>query len=199
MDQGPRVRRSCNSRVPLLAFGGKQRTRAHFNGVDKMSAQELIDEDGDDTIEIDGQRWPLVPDGQYVAVFVHHETARMFRTRDNPDGTCKCFLHFKLIGPGEYVNMRLYRAVRVSGLIGKPAKHGRFRLRQRSDLFVEMARLFGNTRRLDRLSLKWLRPVLLRVTVRTVKRDYRQRELPQILWYSVVSSIDSIEAGNLEQ
>lgn len=163
-----------------------------------MSAPELTNDTGDD-IEIDGQRWPLVPEGQYVVAFIHHETARMFRTRDKPEGTCKCFLHFKLIGPGEYTGLRLYRAVRVSGVVGKVGKHGRFKLRPRSDLFIEMARLFGDTRRLDRLSLKWLRSVLLRVTVRTVKRDYKQRELPQSLWYSVVASIDGVEAGNLEQ
>lgn len=160
-----------------------------------VQLHEVENDDGDE-IEIEGQRWPLVPEGQYVAAFTHHETARMFRTKDKPEGTCKCFLHFKLIGPGEYTGARLYRAARVSGLVGKPAKHGRFKLRPRSDLFIEMARLFGDTKRLDRLSLKWLRPVLLRVTVRTVKRDYKQRELPAALWYSVVSSIDDIEAGH---
>ena len=164
----------------------------------KADVIPLHENDDGDTIEIEGQRWPLVPEGQYLAAFTHHETARMFRTKDNPEGTCKCFLHFKLT-EGEHAGQRLYRASRVSGLVGKPAKHGRFKLRPRSDLFIEMARLFGSTKRLDRLSLKWLRPVLLRVTVRTVKRDYRQRELPQCLWYSVVSSIDGIEAGHLEQ
>lgn len=165
----------------------------------KASVVPLYEHDNGDDIEIEGQRWPIVPDGQYVAVFTHHETAQMFRTRDKPEGTCKCFLHFKLMGPGEYTGVRLYRAVRVSSLVGKVGKHGRFKLRPRSDLFIEMARLFGDTRRLDRLSLKWLRTVLLRVTVRTVKRDYKQRELPAVLRYSVVATIDGIEAGHLEQ
>lgn len=165
----------------------------------KANVVPLHENDDGDEIEIDGQHWPLVPEGQYVATFTHHETARMFRTRDKPEGTCKCFLHFKLIGPGEHSGVRLYRAVRVSGLVGKMGKHGRFKLRPRSDLFIEMARLFGDSRRLDRLSLKWLRPVLLRVTVRTVKRNYKQEEMPQCLWYSVVSTIDGIEAGHLEQ
>lgn len=163
-----------------------------------MSAPELKVETGDE-IEIDGQQWPLIPEGQYVAAFIHHETARMFRTREKPEGTCKCFLHFRLTGSGEFEGKRLYRAVRVSALVGKAGRHGRFKLRPRSELYIEMARLFGDTRRLDRLSLKWLRTVLLRVTVRTVKRDYKQRELPPSMWYSVVASIDGIEAGNLEQ
>lgn len=59
-------------------------------------------------------RPPLVPDGKYQAVFIRHETAFVVRG-------AKVFLWFRIVEPGEYFGVELYRPYRVRHLVGKPA------------------------------------------------------------------------------
>lgn len=147
-----------------------------------------------DDAEVEGTFWPLIEPGEYVARFLYHETARMFVSKRHPEGTCKVFLIFELTEP-PYAGLKLYRAYRASSLIGRPGRHGRFRLKKGSDLVRTIHLVFGQQRRLDRISLRPLKNLLLRVKVRTVVRDHAQRELPPSLHYSVVDDIVAVEAG----
>src|SRR5690606_17503746 len=96
-----------------------------------------------------------------------------------------------------YAGKRLYRAYRASSLISRPGRNGRFKLKKRSDLVRTIHLVFGQQRRLDRISLRPLKAMLLRVSVRTVVRDYEQRELAPSLQYSVVEDIVAVEAGGV--
>lgn len=140
---------------------------------------------------VEGAQWPLVPDGEYVVRFIRHETATVFKTP-------KLFIHLELVGP-THQGARLYAAYRVKRLIGQPGKSGRFVISSRSELLIQLARIYGRQMRMDRVSLRALRHCLLRVRTRTVTTDYRQRPLPEALRYSVVAELLDIEAGSLQE
>lgn len=143
--------------------------------------------------EVEGTFWPLLPAGEYIATFTHHETAVVFKTKKHP-GTPKVYMHFKIAKPPEYAGKHLYGAFRVTELLNQPGKNGRFKLRPRSELYMMICKLYPRDVRPDRISLRALRPVLLKVNVKTVERDYLQRPLPENLRYSVVNGF-SLEAG----
>ena len=143
-----------------------------------------------DDVIVEGNVWPLLPDGEYVMQLLHHETVMAFRTP-------KVVLHMKIVEPGEHNGKRLIRAYRVKELIGRPRKWGRFKLTRHQDLFITLAHLYGKRLRHDRISLRALGRVLLRGTTRTVTTDYRQRLSPEALHYSVIDELVSIEAGEL--
>ncbi len=139
---------------------------------------------------VEGKRWPLLPDCEYVMRYLYHETVNAFRTP-------KVILHMQIVEPGEHYGKRLIRAYRVKELIGRPRKWGRFKLTRHQELFLTLARLYDKRLRHDRFSLRALTKVLLRATTRTVTTDYRQQLSPEALHYSMVDELVSIEAGEL--
>ncbi len=139
---------------------------------------------------VEGTFWPLLPEAEYLATYTHHDTKWVFNT-------AKVFVHFKVVEPGEHYGRRIYRPYRAKALIGKPGKNGRFKLVPRSELFLTMCRLDEGKQRPDRISLRRLQNVLIRITVRTVTKDYKQRPLPESLLYSVVDELLFVEAGSL--
>lgn len=143
-----------------------------------------------DDLIVEGNAWPLMPDGEYVMQYLYHETVIAFRAP-------KVILHMQIVQPGEHYGKRLIRAYRVKELIGRPRKWGRFKLTRHQELFLTFARLYDKRLRHDRFSLRALTKVLLRATTRTVTTDYRQRLSPEVLYYSVVDELVSIEAGEL--
>lgn len=140
--------------------------------------------------EVVGDDWPLLTAGEYQVQMLHHETSVIFQTP-------KVYIHFKILDPGEHHGARVFRAFRVRSLIGRPGKWGRFRLSRGSDLFRTLCRLYPNDPRPDRVSLRALKNTVLRVNVRTVNTDRRQRELPPVCRYSVIDEILSVEAGSI--
>lgn len=144
-----------------------------------------------DDIVIDTFGGPLIDEGVYQASYLSHETKVVF-------GTPKVFVHFEIVEQGKNFGTRLFRAFRVSELIGKPGRGGRFKLNKRSELLLELCRLYQKQGlRPDRISLKPLKHVILKVKVRTVSKDYLQKDLPEMLRYSVIGGFISIEAGRL--
>jgi hypothetical protein len=150
--------------------------------------------DDDDDIEIDwGRQAPLVPDGEYVAKFVGHETAVVF-------GEGKVFLHFEIVDGGPLSGAKLFRAFRVVSLVGTPGPGGKFRAAHRGDLVATLARVLDINPRRDRITLRPLKSVLLRIRTRTVaaKRDAKSKKMiprPEWLRYSVVDDVVRVEAG----
>jgi len=140
---------------------------------------------------VEGTPQPLIPPGEYVAVFLYYETKNMYKTP-------KLFMHFEIVDLGAYCRTKLYAPFRVAGLIGKEGRNGRFKLGIRSELFLTLCRLQPKVIRPDRISLRGFKGALFKIRVRTVEKDYRQRPLPEFLKYSVVDAILSVEAGNIE-
>lgn len=129
-----------------------------------------------------GEQWPRVPDATYDAVFLRHDTAYLARSP-------KVYLRLRITSPGEHNGKELYRAFGCKGLVGRAGKNGRFQLSRHHHLFKTMCRVLDLRSRPDRLSLQPLRGRVLRVSTRTVTRDYCQSIHPEFCWYSVVDEI----------
>jgi hypothetical protein len=136
--------------------------------------EEAIEFGGDDRVRI--------PDAEYSAVLVYHETSFIFRTP-------KVYLWFRIIDPGPLFEVMVFRAYRVKRITGKPKRNGGFKLGRGSDLFMDLVRLLGIKSRPDRISPRELRNRIWRIRTRTVKTDYAQRALVEWQQYSVVGKL----------
>src|SRR5688572_20184865 len=145
-----------------------------------MTPSQLRDVSARDDIAIDSASYkPLVPDAEYRAVAIRHETAMVFRTP-------KAFLRFRIIDFGPHFETVLFRAYRVHKLRSKPGPGGQISLRPRNELFTDLVRLLDIRQRPDRISLRDLEGRIWLIKTRTVTIDYQQRPLPEFLRYSVV-------------
>jgi len=146
-------------------------------------------EEAQDDIAIDSTHYkPRVPDGEYRAVMLGHQTAFVFRT-------AKVFLRFRIIDPGPHFETELFKAYRVHKLRGKPGPGGQISLRPQGELFTDLVRLLHIRRRPDRMSLRDLKGCVWKVRTRTVTVDYQQRPLPEWMQYSTVDEIIQAETG----
>lgn len=160
-------------------MGGAQQVNP---GVECQPGGEIIRLSVADDIRFECDERPLLPDGEYQAVYVHHETHYTFRTP-------KVYIWFRVVTQGEWFGKMLYRPYRVKSLTGKPRKNGGFHVRRGSDLFMDLARVLEMKARPDRVSASVLAGRVWRVRTRTVTRDYMQRLLPEWMRYSVVETI----------
>lgn len=138
------------------------------------------------TIEVDG--WPLIPPGEYLAVYKRFELAFMFNT-------AKLFAHFE-IAEGEHRGARLYAAYRVKAIKRKTKRGGQFTLGKTHKLFSQLASLTPSNTRPDRPSLDSLKGCLIRVRVVTVKGPNPHKPRPEAAHYSRIDEMLSIEAGS---
>jgi hypothetical protein len=126
--------------------------------------------------------WPLIPDKSIHNVsYVRHEKGRY------SGGGEKLYVVFEIQDFGEHFGKRLFKAYNLYS----PPKRS-------SDLFKDLERLYGKRvskgMRLPPLTL--FRGKVLTIKVRTVKKNYKQTEVPQYQWYSVVDQIIGIAAGS---
>jgi hypothetical protein len=141
--------------------------------------------------------WPLVPDAEYCARMLHYDCCELISFKRAP----KLFLHLKIIDPGPHFGKVLYRAYNVreihrrAGRVGDPIRNGQFVLGRRSDLLKDVCRLLDLRVRPDRVSLRSLKPFVLRIKTRTVEKDCDRIDLPVALMYSVVDQIVGKETG----
>jgi len=141
-------------------------------------------------LTVHGEEFALIQPGEYTVQYCRHDTAVVF-------GVPKVFVRFKIVDIGKHLGMELVRPFRARELKGKPRRNGGFALGRRSELFLVLCRLYEQAKiRPDRVSLRDLKNVTLRVKVRTVDKDYRQRPLPEMVKYSVIGEILGIDAGS---
>lgn len=138
--------------------------------------------------QVDAAAAPRVPDGEYVARYIGHETMFIFNSG-------KVMLRFEL-AECEFAGVRLVRPYRAKQLLGRPSKRGRFELGRSSELLRDIVRLSETRTRPDRASLEFMRGRLWRVRTRTVETDSKQRPIPEPLRYSVIGEIVCAETGN---
>ena len=143
-------------------------------------------------IEIDsGHIWPLLPDAEYEARFIKQEivSMKMFK------GAYSLFAHFEILHFDNTPSTKIYGAWPIS--ISSSAGKKRISAGGRSSLYIMLCRVYDYRVRPDWVSLQGLRGCVIKVKTRTVKKNFRQRALPQCLWYSVVDDIISVEAGSV--
>lgn len=130
---------------------------------------------------LDRPQRPLLTPGQYPAAFETWSTYRMFGRAP------KLVLRFVLMdAPGQ---PRVERFYNVKSLIGPARKRGRFKAGANSDFVKDYFRLAGRGARPDRFALSRLHGRVFIVTLHTVRRDTKQRDIPEALRYSVITEI----------
>jgi hypothetical protein len=155
------------------------------------AAPELRAVESDAELVLDDRdHLPLVPEGDYRAMYIRHEVASLRRFGGEP----KLFLRMRLADP-PHVGLEIYRSYKIAKIIGKT----RFVMRRDSDLAEMLSRVLGIHKRPDQVSLRELKGRVLLVRVGTVTHGIRgwQRkrvELPEWQHYSVARDILRIEA-----
>lgn len=130
------------------------------------------------------ERPVLVPPGEYDLAFTGFETWTMFQRAP------KLTIWFTIAEPGEGFGQRVARYYNVIRLIGNRGRGGQFKVGGRSDFIRDYARLFSELpRRLDRIPMTRFENRVIRGMLRTVQKDHRQRELHELVQYSVVADL----------
>jgi len=124
-----------------------------------------------------------IPPGIYLLRFHDWETVNYFNRQ--PKVVCR----FTVCSEGAWFGAKLTRWYNVKALVGKPRRHGRFKVAWGQDLAREYLPLVSVVRRKDGIALSKLKPLLLEGTIETVIADRRQRALHPLLQYSVIRQI----------
>ena len=132
--------------------------------------------------EIVGGEYSLVPDGVYDVVLVDYLTKYIFRSP-------KLILNLRIVEQGEHYGKTLSRYYNVKKLKSKAGKNGDFQVSRGSDFVYDFHACFGIQKRLDRMPMTRFKNVIIRVKTKTVKKNYRQREIPECLKYSVIGEL----------
>jgi hypothetical protein len=134
---------------------------------------------------LDGERPALIPPGEYQLRFDYHETCVMFGRAP------KLVLWFTVITPGAmFGNTRVPAFYNIRRLIGRPARHGRFKVGFKSGFLRDYFRLFTTpASRLDRIPMSAFKTSIIVGKVRTVERGSDQTEIPEPLRYSVIDEL----------
>jgi len=153
-----------------------------------MSAPTLsvVEPEGDALID-HGEAHPLIPDGEYSAVYIRHEVVTLRRFGNAP----KVFVWFRIVDPGAAFGVEVYRAYRVAKALGKR----RFVVKRDSELLLMLARVLQLKARPDRITLSALKGCVLSIRVGTVTRASNGSERPEWLRYSAVRDILRSETG----
>ena len=94
-----------------------------------------------------------------------------------------------------YYGRLLSRYYNVKKLVGRRGTNGDFKPSSwRSDFVREHALCFGAPSRLDRIPMTKYRGAVMRCRVKTVERDWRQRDMVAGLGYSVVTEILGLDS-----
>jgi len=130
---------------------------------------------------------PLVAPGVYSVAYVKHETVLAFGRQP------KVAVTFCVVD-GPALGEHLRRFYRVRQLKSKPKRGGTFKAGWHGELLHEFVGLFNEMpERLDRIPMTRFRNRILRGRVKTVKQTSKQKELPELLQYSVIDSLVGVE------
>jgi hypothetical protein len=140
----------------------------------------------DDAITVEASDRPSIPEGKYEAVFLRHETAYSFGKAP------KVYVWFRITSNGTAHGMELYKPYNVKAIKGKPRRGGGLVVGRHHALLADLARLLHLKLRPDRLSPNELKTHVFEISVRTVRKNYRQEYLPDFLQYSVIDRIERV-------
>lgn len=124
----------------------------------------------------------LIPEGTYRLSYQYH------RTWFYQGKFQKLIVMFRVMDFGDYFEAPLAAYYNVS-IKGKPKHNGTFKAGWRSRFMFDYATCFGKPVRKDRIPMTDFKKNLVLGKVRTVEKNYQQRDYPDTLKYSVVDSL----------
>jgi len=135
-----------------------------------------------ETFEIDWGDSPLIPSGEYQAVYVTHETT-------NGSFGPKVKVIFRIVSQGAFFETLIPAWYNIKdGSVGK-RRGGKIKVTRGSKLTSELLKVLQIKKRVDRLSPSMLKGYVLVVNVRTVKSDSRQKKLTEPQQYSIIDTL----------
>ncbi len=168
--------------MQVLDRTGERRRRSQAREVLELDMGECVAL----PLGIGGDDSPLIPEGKYEMAYVTYRTW-LFMGRQ-----AKVVIQFSVIDPGDYFGAIIPAYYNVERTIGKRERNGRFKAAKRSNLVRDFYRVFPTAplTRLDRIPLTKLNTTTVIATVETVTHDFSQREIPEVVQYSIVRSIE---------
>ena len=147
-------------------------------------------------VVLEGIDYPLIKPGQYEAYLVSYETSTRFAKKVPEDNTYmeggKVYMHFRIdplnnagLGNQEIIVFMSFNAKTIIRPFGR---NGKFTAARRSNYGKLMRRFFG-TEESTGATPNALKDKLFVVSVRTVKKDEKQRRLRKEERYSVIDKI----------
>lgn len=143
-----------------------------------------------DDFIIDWGTLPLIPEGIYEAVYVQHE---VFNQNFGP----KVKITFRITSLGEYNGTFIAGWYNIKKPKSGPGRGKAAFLSRHSKLVTELLRVLDVKVRVDRLSPAMLKPLLLKIRVRTVRANSKQKELHKFQQYSTCDSIVGSLTSNM--
>jgi len=129
----------------------------------------------------------LLRPGKYRLSYVEHRTVLAFGRQPKVEVTF-------CVVDGTAMGEHLRRFYRVNRLISKPKKNGTFKAGWHGELLHEFVTLFNERpERLDRIPMSRFRGRIVTGRVKTVTQSSKQRELPELLQYSVLDSLLAVD------
>lgn len=172
-----------NEKSPTWQSGSEenQTTLANRIMAQPASKEKQVSAFPEGTIE--GDRPVLIEPGEYELAFQFHRTLFLFGRAP------KLCCYFKIITPGKYFGVTMCRYYNVKSLTGKPRKGGAFKVGWYSDLVREYVTIFGLLSRPDRISTTTYKTAIVRGRVGIVCTNSKQRSIPELLRYSVITEL----------
>ena len=139
---------------------------------------DFMEDDND--VEMEFGEIRLIPEGEYIAEYISHETVEVNFGKNAYKVKIAC----KVISENESngVHINIWR--NIGGI-----KKRTIMLSSFLKITGELLLIKGADARLDKVSFKWLKDKKLRLRVKTVKTDRYKVQRHEALHYSVVESI----------
>jgi hypothetical protein len=135
---------------------------------------------------IDPDRPVFVKCREYDVIFVRYWKGYLY------GGVPKLILVFKILSVGTYFGLHLNSCYNIKGF----TKRKEIITKGWHSSYVrEYSHLFGKPMKLRDIILKPFKGKVFRCSVRTVKKDFKQRPLPKDLYYSVIDQLLEVKAG----
>jgi len=152
-----------------------------------MSATaEVIPLVTENDLPLDVERPVLIKPGTYEVVLVRYWKGYLYGK------SSKLILVFRIVTVGPHYGQHLYRCYNIKGLTKRKEIIPKG---WHSDFVREYSRLFSMPRKLRDIGVRQFKNRVFSCSVRTVKKDYKQRSLPDDMHYSVIGELLKVQAG----
>ena len=152
-----------------------------------MSAMaEVIQLVPDHDCPLDEERPVLIKPGGYEVALVRYWKGFLYGR------SSKLILVFRIVTEGFYYGQHIYRCYNIKGLTKRKEIIPKG---WHSDFVREYSRLFGMPRKLRDIGIRQFKHKVFKCRVRTVKKDFKQRPLPDDMQYSVIDELLEVQAG----
>lgn len=137
------------------------------------------------TTYIESTNTPRIPEGVYDLQFIEHETGIRFGR--------KVFLWFEVISGDAHNGTKLARYYNVTKHIGRAGIKGGFSAGPKSKFVREHVTVFGEPKSIDEISVDSYYGMTVKGRVSTVTNDSTRTHIPEILQYSTISELISLQ------